>query len=329
MTLKNQGADLVNRLVGVLFEDSLATLGQNLEYADWGFQDHFPDSSDQQIQSWWGVGLSSLTVEGETYFSNTRYRDYPASITFQKFSSRLTWTEEDVHWLMKKSEAAQINEVTSMVTGHIAGLNYRVNEAAAKHFYLGHGTTFFTGGDSLSLYNAAHTIRAGGTSRNIFSSGDTQRPFDGTALVDALILMNRMVGQNGVQMLPVRNVKVLCSHENLPIVQKHIESKYGPNTPNLGESSSNVEALRRRGINITYQVIPYLMTAYKDYWFLVDMDRAKSHLFMCWMWKPRLASDTTVSNGTYENDASAALGPVSLGWQHTFSSMGNSASITS
>lgn len=329
LTTTNQGADLVNRLVGALFEASLSTLGQTLEYPQWGFQDYTPDSPDQTIQSWWGAGKAVLTVEGETYFSNTKYRDYPASMTFQKFTSRLSWTEENMHWLEKKGEATQVKEVTSLVTGHIAALNYRVDEAAAKHLYLGHGTTFFTGGDGLSLFNAAHTIRAGGTDRNIFPSGDTHRPFDGTALVDALIRMNRMVGQNGVQLLPVRNAKVLCSIEDLPTVQKHIESKFGPNNPNLGESASSAEALRRRGINISYQAIPFIPDAYKKYWFIVDLDRAKDRMFMAWMWKPRMASDTTVSNGTHENDCSTALAPTSLGFQHVFSSKGDNSAISS
>ena len=84
LTTTNQGDDLVNRLVGALFEASLSTLGQTLEYPNWGFQDHVPDSPDQTIQSWWGAGKAVLTVEGENYFSNTKYRDYPATMTFQK-----------------------------------------------------------------------------------------------------------------------------------------------------------------------------------------------------------------------------------------------------
>lgn len=330
MTTKNIALDTVTRAIGVLIEDANRTVGQSLEYLRYGFQDISPDSEDEQLNSWWSPARGSLTVEGQTYFSGQRYRDYPSSITLRKYTLRLTFTEEDLHWLSKANSAKQIQKVRSMSTDVVQGLNINVDFDAARFLYLGHGTTFFTGGDSLALFATSHSNRAGATSgtSNNFGSGDTHRPFSATALTDAISLMNRFVGQNGEQLLPVRRARVLCSIELYPVVQKILDSVYGPDTPNLGKSTGSAEALARRGVNIDAQVISLMPNAYKNYWFIVDLDRAADHLYMCWGWKPRLAEDTEIVNGSYEVAASVLVGPSCLGWGFAFSSQGNSSAIS-
>jgi len=328
-TIRNVGVDLVTRTVGALFEAAKDTMGATLEYTRYGFQDKFPDSPDETMNAWWAPAPAALTVEGETYFSNQRYRGYPDSFTLYKYTSRLSYSEEVLAWLAKAPQAKQTMEVKSMTTGAVQSLNYRIDELANKFFYLGFGTTFVTGGDASAIFATGHANRYGSTlgDDNIFPSGETHRAFSETALVDALIQMNRYVGQNGVQMLPVKRAVILCSHEKLPVVQKIVESKYGINSPNLGVNVANKEAIARRGISIDYQVMSILPVAYKNYWWIVDLDRAQDRLFMCWLWKPRTANDATVSNGTWEMDASFMGGPASCGWQWGFGSKGDESTI--
>lgn len=185
-----------------------------------------------------------------------------------------------------------------------------------------------TGGDGLSLFNTSHLIRnGGGTQANNFGSGDTHRAFSTTALVDAINKMNRFVGANNIQMRKVRNIVVACSTELAPTVQNTIDSLYNPNANN-NLSSASKEAFARRRITVSYKEFAHIPTAYKNYWFLVDTERAKNRLFMCWAWRPRLATDTVYSNGTFENDASTFFGPCALGWQFAFGSKGDASAIS-
>ena len=140
--------------------------------------------------------------------------------------------------------------------------------------------------------------------------------------------MNRLVGQNNIQMRKCKRIRVCCATELLPTVQKTIDSLYGPDNANLGLSAASAAAFKKRKVTVDYMDMAHIPVAYKDYWFLVDLDRAKNRLFMCWAWKPRLANDTVYSNGTYENDASTLFGPVALGHQFTFSSKGTGSAIS-
>ena len=69
-------------------------------------------------------------------------------------------------------------------------MNQRWNEDACKVFYLGHGTTFLTVGNSEALFGS-HTLKNGETQYNNFGSGDTEREIAPTAVTDAISRMNR------------------------------------------------------------------------------------------------------------------------------------------
>lgn len=328
-TTRNVALDVVTRAVGVLVEDANKTVGQTLEYLRYGFQDIFPDQPDEQLGGLFATARGSLTVEGQTYFSGQRYREYPKTVDLKKYTLRLTITEEDEYWLTKANSAKQVMQIKSLTNNIVNGLNINIDDKAARFIYFAHSTTEFTGGDASALITTSHANRAGattGTSNN-FGSGDTQRPFDGSALTDAISLMHRFVGQNGEQFLPTRRARILCSIEKYPVVQKVLDSVYGPDVANLGRQTASKEALAGRGVQIDAQVITLMPVAYKNYWFIVDLDRAVDHLYMCWGWKPKVADSVEVTNGTKEMVASTLFGPSAIGWQWIFGSKGDSAAI--
>lgn len=317
-----------NRVVGALFDAYWDSIDSEMRYREYGFQDIEPDSDDFQFDKQWGPAKGVLTVEGQTYGSNQKYKDYPKSVTYRKYTSRLEWTEEMLHWLSKGSQQKMKMQVKNMVAGAVNALHANINDDVAKFFYLGHGTTFYTGGDGVAIYSGSHPLRAGGTHSNIFPSGETHKPFGSSALVDAVTLVNRFVGQNGRKLLPSRHIRIIGSEKKLPAIQKVVDSLYGPDNANLGLQAGSAAAFAKRGVTVDYISLPDMPSAYDEYWFLVAMDRAVDSLFLAWMWKPRMANDTTISNGTYENDSSTMFGPVSIGWQFTFGSKGDNSSIS-
>jgi hypothetical protein len=320
-------SDPKSRAIGALWDFRMQDLSSQLRYQEYGFHDFEPDAADEQLQGYWGPARGILTVEGQTYGSNEIYRDYPVTVTLRKYTSRLVITEEDIHWLTKAKQQKHEMQIISMLDNAINALNYNVEFDATRFIYLSHTTAMFTGGDSLSLINTAHPLRSGGTQANNFGSGDTHRAFSASALVELINLMDRFKGQNGTQMLPTKHLRVLCSIEAAPTVQQAIDSKYGP-TANLNLSTASAEAFQGRGKVVDFRVMPYMPAAYKNYWFVVAMDRTPNRMLMCWAWKPRLAQDSVISNGTFENDASVSFAPIALGWQFIAGSKGDGSSIS-
>lgn len=203
-----------------------------------------------------------------------------------------------------------------------------INLDLAKVFYLGHGTTNLVGGDALALFSASHTIRkTGGTQANKYPTGDTERAFSAANLVDAINIMNRFVGMNNVQMRPVRRFRVVCSVESEPTVQQALDSLYGPGNANLGLQTGSASQFRARGIDAGYVVLPDVPYAYRNYWSIVDLDRASEQLFFAKAWDPRMNDMNQYEKGIFKNEASTLMGYVFNGWQFAFGSIGNGAAL--
>ena len=315
--------------IRALFDFAVLEQNQSLYYKELGYRDYDPEKVDEQGNSWSGPGKGILTVEGRPYGDNTLYRGYPVQVNLKKYTSELKVTEEDLHWIRKALSANKIQEVKDFTADAINALNYNVNEDACKMFYLGFGTTFFTGGDGLSLYNTAHTIRANSsTYNNTFPVGDKHRPFGAQALIDAVNIMDRFPSHNGVEMRRCKRLRVLCSKESAPVVWQTLKSLYGPLNNNMGLSSASMEAFQSRGVNIDYYVMEDLPYAYKDYWFIVDLDRAQKMLLCDWGWKPRLNDTWEYRKGVHYNDGSVYFGLRALSFQFTFGSIGSNATIS-
>lgn len=137
--------------------------------------------------------------------------------------------------------------------------------------------------------------------------------------------MNRFKGHNGNQLLKARALKVIVSHENTAEANKIIYSDYGPNSNNLGLQPASQSALAKRGMSIEVTTAPDIPYAYRNYWFLVETNRASKRAFIAWAWKPRMNEDTEYHNGTMHMFGSTFFGPVVLGWQWAFGSKGDSS----
>lgn len=328
MTTKNVFSQAVDAAVRALWSTHQEDQDSELYGPNLGFSQYEPDVPSEQVSSTSGPGKGILTIEGQRYGENTKYKGYPVTVSLDKFTSELEWTEEDLYFLKKMRSSKRATNFVSAVEGAVNALNANLNEEAAKVFYLGHGTTNLSSGDGLALYDDAHTIRAGGTQGNNFGNGNTHLPFSSANLVTMVNRMNRFQNHNGRQMLPCRNLKVYGPVELLPAIDQALNSLYGPATANLGLQQGSKEAFRRRGINIDSVVIPDFPSAYSTYWGVIDMNRAKYRAFLAAAWMPRMNEENSFAKGTFANEASTLFGYYFNDWQWTGGSKGDNSTIS-
>jgi len=328
MTTRGSFSQVVDAAVRALYDQSKFDLSSTTYYQRLGFTQYEPDVPSDQLSTISGPGYGTLTLEGQQYGSNELYKGYPVTLQMRKFTSELAWTEEDLHWLKKAPSSKRAISFNSVVKAAVNALNGNLNQEACKVFYLGFGTTNLTGGDALALFSGSHTIRkTGGTQSNMYASGDTHRAFSASNLVDAVNIMNRFVGHNNVQMLPCKRIRVACSIELQPTVEQALNSLYGPLNANLGLQTASKEAFRSRGVDIESVVLYDMPYAYRNYWFVMDLDRAAEMAWLATGWMPRMNDVTVYENGTYKNEASTFFGYVFSGWQWVFGSKGDGSAI--
>ncbi len=327
MTTKGTFADVVNAQVRAMYNTALEEQSSRLYYKELGLTDYEPDVPAEVLNDMSGPGKGQITLEGQRYNAVSKVKGYSVTLTLRKYTYDLEWTEEDLHWLAKQSSSKRTTDIRDAASEAVQALQQNINEDTAKVFYLGHGSTFLTCGNSEALYGA-HTIKStGATQYNNFGSGDTQRVLGPTALVDAIAKMNRFQAHNGIQMLRCRTLKLLVAPENIALANQIIYSMYGPNNANLGLSQSSKDALALRRMTIEAVEVPDIPYAYRNYWFLNEMNRAAKRAFMAWGWKPRMKRDNKVAQGILRELGSVFFGPVVKGWQWTFSSKGDATSI--
>ncbi len=327
ITTLGSGADVASRLVGEIVNQSFEDLANDVSYKLWGFNDYELDSPDEQITGISAPSGSRVTIEGAAYGVGDRYRDYAVSPTLEKHTIELSVTEELEHWNKKKSMFNTLRGLKNWADEGALSLNHDVDLSAASILYNGFGTTVFTGGDGLSIFNSSHLIRAGGTQSNMFNTTDTHLPFTQEALDKAISIMNRYKAPNGRQLRPCRRLRVLCSTENASLVARTLYSQYGVDSAHLGLNKVGPEVAARRGFTIDYAIVDKMPVAYKDYWFVVDLERAQIRNYMGFGWKPRVNFDKDLSKGI----PTAALGsvyygPFVVGFQSIFGSKGDVSS---
>lgn len=322
MTTTGFAADVVSAAVRALYNQALSEQASELYYQALGLFDYEPDVPEEQLSEVTGPGKGILTIEGKQYGSNEKTKGYPVTLTLRKYTSELSWTEEDEHWLNKaNSSSKRAIDFRLMPSQAVQALNQNINEDAAKVFYLGFGTTFLSVGNSEALFGS-HTIKKTGASqKNTFANNHL--PLTSNNLTNALTLMNRFKAQNGNQMLRVKKIKLGVATENEPDALKIIWSDYGPDNANLGLQTASIGALRKRSITIEVVTIPDIPSGFSSYWFLSDMGRAVNRAFMAWGWRPRMNEIDEHRNGTFLNESSVFFGPVIQGWQWTFGSKGD------
>ncbi|MEA2036221.1 MAG: hypothetical protein U9O94_01835 [Nanoarchaeota archaeon] len=326
--------EVVDASVRILFEEAAEQLSNELYYKDHGFTEINADIPEEKFSTVSGVGKGSLTTAGQSYAENIRYKGYASTVNLRKYTSELAYTEEDLHWIGRAGATKRILEFKNNVADHVNALNANINDDCAKIDYLGFGTTFFGGaGDSVPVYDQAHPIRKSGATANPntfytgFGTSTTHLAFDEDALVEAIQRMNRFTLNDNTQMKPGKRFRILCSSENLEKVARVLRSAYGPDTSHLGLNDASATFQAGLGRKIDVKMIPDMPYAYKDYWFLVDLDRAQRMRWIVWGWKPRLNNQSEYRKGTYYNDGSVLMAPHIADWRAQFGSKGDGTTV--
>lgn len=319
MTVGNYGTfqDVVDSTIHSIVDLASEMAAQEIEGTEM-FKMYQIDKEDEKLQGMAAAGYGHQTIEGQQYASNQLWRDYPVSITVRKYTSELTYTEEDVYFLERMMNNGNDTGIQlrlgSITESAIPPLTGNINYDIARSLFLGFGTTFFTGGDGVSLFSASHPIRAtGGTQSNTGTS-----VFSATALRATVDAMNNFQDQNGRRIKKVKRFIVVCHSDIEADVQQALDSLYGPGNGNLGLQTASSQAFTRRGVTAGYITLTEIPAAYHNYWFVIDLDRAAKRFFLAYAWMPRSATRTEVRNGTYAIDSSTIMGPVHLGWQHIY-----------
>jgi len=324
MTTKAPFSDIVAAAVRTHFDYTKDDILSRIEGSEL-FSEYEPDTPTEEVSGIAGAGYGVLTLEGQKYGANSLTREYPKKIRINKYTSELAWTEEDEHWIAKANEQKRLMRLDEIASNGLRPLVGNINKDLAKMFYLGAGTTFFTGGDAKALFATDHPIRKTGGTQDNYPSVAYQ--LTANAVDNYIQRMNRFKAQSGVQLRKVRRVRLVVPVELESTALQIRDSLYGPGNANLGLQKASATALSRRGIDFDVTVLPEVPDAYAAYWWLVDLDRAKDRLLLGWGWKPRMAHDTVVDNGTRKVDASTYFGPHAVGFQFAIGSPGTGAAI--
>ena len=288
-----QLADLADHRIRGVWNETNDQLSKTLEYSLLGFKDIEADAKDPIYQNFSGIGRAVLTGEGEPYNRQDKVSGYKTTISPQKYTAAVVITEE----MLRFNNWPEINDITADSAN---ALNQIMNENAAKIFYLGFGTTFFTGGDGQALFSASHPMKDGSTQSNTLGAV----PLTYENLKTARQTLDRMYDDKGVPMQVCRNLRLIVGQENKEKAEEVLRSIGNPDSANR---VNNVFANGMGGID--YKVASWIPSSYGKYWFLIDLDRASKHAKMVWGWRPRFDSDKIVNNGTKVYTASVYFQP--------------------
>lgn len=296
----NRLFDLADPRIRKIWDEKNTQISTRLEYQKLGFYDHNAEILNSQFENFSGLGLAKATGEKEPY---SREEIVPASnvtITPTKFTQAIDISEE----MLRFNLWPKINNLVGDVSN---SLNQRIDTDAAKIFYLGFGTTFFTGGDGLALFSSAHTGAATGTQSN--TQGTNSLSYDN--LKTAIQGMDRFQDDKGVQLLPCRKLRLIVARENKERAEEVLRSIGNPDNGNrVSNVFNNGEGY------IDYVVANYIpQTTYSKYWFVIDTERAGFMAPMVWGWRPKFDSDNVVNNGTKVYTGSTMFKPGFQSWQ--------------
>jgi hypothetical protein len=321
MTTTGVFKDAVSAAVRAYFDKTKEDILDKV-YGSELFSEYEADVPAEQLSGVAGPGLGTLTLEGQQYGSNELWEEYKKTVSLRKYTSELSWTKEDAHFVFgKASEAKRQMKLGSIASNAIRPLIGNINVDVAKMFYLANGTTFFTGGDAVALVASNHPIRKTGSTQTNIVTSNAVLSADGVQT--AVNQMNRFQSMNGRDLLPVRRLRLVVPKELTATACQIRDSLYGPSNANLGlQKSSASQMMKAQGIDFDVLTLPDISSSYAAYWWLVDLDRAKERFFLVWGWKPEMASDTVGDHGTYKVDADVMFGPSALGWQWIIQSTG-------
>lgn len=298
--------DLADPRIKKIWDEKNNELSSRLEYAKLGFNDFTAPILNPQFENFSGLGLAVLTGEQAPYAREDLVQGTKVTITPRKYTKAINITEE----MLRFNLWPEINNLTTAVAHATTG---RIDQEAAKIFYLGFGTTNFTGGDGVALYSASHTMADGSTQSNTL--GTAPLSYDNLKL--AAQRLDRFYNDKGIQLLPCRKLRLIVARENKERAEEVLRSIGNP------DNANRVSNVFNNGDGyIDYVVSNWIPadSAYKYNWFLIDMERASLMLQMVWGWKPKFDSDNIVNNGTKIYTGSTMFRPGFQAFQWTIGS---------
>lgn len=304
MATLQQLFDLADPRIRKIWDQKDTQLSKLLDYQAFGFDDKNAEIKDTKFENYTGLGFAQRTEEKEAYNSEDIEQEDQVTITPVKFTKKIDITEEMLRFNLWP-------KINNLVSGVANSLNARINLDAAKIFYLGFGTTFFTGGDGQALFSDAHPMGDGTTQDNDMDTA----PLSYDNLKLALQRLDRFYDDKGIQLLPARRVRLIVARENKERAEEVLRSIGNPDSANR---LSNV--FNSNGGMIDYKVAYWIPAAYSKYWFVIDLDRAAEMLHMMWGWKPRFDSDNVINNGTKVYTGSTMFAPGFNAWQFAIGS---------
>ncbi len=295
--------DLADPRIRHIWDEKQTQLSTRLEYGKLGLADRDAEILDSKFENFTGLGYAQQTGEQEPYDREEIQQAYQVTITPVKFTKAIPISEE----MLRFNLWPEINNLVGAVANSV---NARIELNAAKIFYLGFGTTFFTGGDGLALYSASHTMLDGTTQSN--TGGTAALSYDN--LKTGLQAMDLFYDDKGIRLLPCKKLKLIVGRKNK---ERALEVLRSIGNPDSANRISNVFGMEG---DIELVVSNWFPDAYQYYWFLVDAERASYMAFMVWGWRPKFDDDKIVNNGTKVYTGSAMFQPGFQSWQWTYAS---------
>jgi len=302
----NRLFDLADPRIRKVWDEKNLQLSSRLEYSKLGFTDWNAEILNSQFENFTGLGIANLTGEKEPYNREEIDQAYKVTITPQKFTKAIDITEE----MLRFNLWPKINNLTGAAANAV---NARIDTNAAKIFYLGNGTTFFTGGDGKGLIDSAHPNNSSTNSNTQSNNGGTnQLSYDN--LKTAVQAMDRFTDDKGIQLLPCRKLRLIVARENKERAEEVLRSIGNP------DNANRVSNVFNNGDGyIDYVVANWIpSTTYSKYWFVIDMERAAQMAYLVWGWRPKFDSDNVVNNGTKIYTASTMFQPGFQAWQWAY-----------
>ena len=276
-------ANVADPRIRGIWNEANTQLSSRLSYAKLGFKDIDAEIQNPQYQNFSGHGLAAPTGEGQPYNTQSRVQGYNVTISPSKFTDSALVTEEMLRFNLWP-------EINNEVQAVAHSLNGRIDTDAAKIFYLGFGTTYFTGGDGVALFSASHPMKDGSTQSNTL--GNTTLSYDN--LKTACQELDRMYDDKGVQMLPCRKLRLVVAREKKERAEEVLRSIGNP------DNANRVSNVFNNGEGYIDMVVADWIpaTTYNNYWYVMDMERAAMQLKMVWAWRPKFDDDKVITNGS-------------------------------
>ena len=284
-----------------IWDEKATQLSKRMEYAELGLTDYTAEILNSQFENFTGLGYAEQTGELQPYDREDILPESNVTITPVKFTKAIDISEE----MLRFNLWPKINNLVGAVAN---SLNARISRDAAKIFYLGFGTTFFTGGDGAALF-ATHTLGSGDTQAN---NGTLPLSYDNLKTVCQA--MDRFIDDKGIQLLPCQRLRLIVARENKERAEEVLRSIGNP------DNANRVNNVFNNGTGyIDMRVANWIpQTTYSKYWFVIDMERAAQMAYMVWGWRPKFDSDNIVNNGSKIYTGSTMFKPGFQSWQWAY-----------